>query len=280
MEQTWTRWPIERAVAVTHLISAFERDLDSNRDCLLDAHDFWEFLYVQEGEVLVQDGERLLSLHKHDIVFHKPMNAHRFVAQVPSRILVVALALSGDTAFFEELSGHVPSLPREQIAEILRLIRSERRVAREPADRWFAGFAEHPRAMQELADRLELFLLSLPEHRLPSVRDSDSPELSVFKHALEVMEQNLYGWITVADLAAQLGVSASYLKTVFKKQTTMGVHRYFLKSKLLLAERLLLEGNSVVAVAERLSFSSANYFTTVFKRQTGMTPTAFKAKKR
>ena len=90
-----------------------------------------------------------------------------------------------------------------------------------------------------------------------------------------------------AILAAKAGKKAryvprflvSYLKKIFSKYAGLGIHKYFLKSKITIACRLLRRGMSVCDVSEKLSFSSHNYFSTVFKRETGRLPSDFRKEK-
>ena len=84
---------------------------------------------------------------------------------------------------------------------------------------------------------------------------------------------------TLRYIAKKLNVSVSYLKKIFTKYAGLGVHKYFLKSKITIACRLLRRGMSVCEVSEKLSFSSHNYFSTVFKRETGRLPSEFRKEK-
>ena len=60
--------------------------------------------------------------------------------------------------------------------------------------------------------------------------------------------------ITIEDLADSLGVSASYLSRLFKKETGISVSAY------------------IIEIANRLSFSSQSHFIQQFREVTGMTP--------
>ena len=41
-----------------------------------ESHDFWEFMYVDKGSVIVQGGEHQFTLHAGDIIFHEPNEFH------------------------------------------------------------------------------------------------------------------------------------------------------------------------------------------------------------
>lgn len=59
-----------------------------------EAHSFWEFLYVDKGEVQVTSSSQACVLKKGDIIFHKPMEFHSLCSSG-------AIAPNLVTAFFE-----------------------------------------------------------------------------------------------------------------------------------------------------------------------------------
>lgn len=56
----------------------------------------------------------------------------------------------------------------------------------------------------------------------------------------------------------------------------MGIHKYYLNIKIQQAADLLKAGESVTVIADKLNFSSQNYFPIVFKREIGVSPTDYK----
>lgn len=79
--------------------------------------------------------------------------------------------------------------------------------------------------------------------------------------------------ITIEDLADSLGVSASYLSRLFKKETGISVSAYIRRQKIEMAKNLLQYSDySIIEIANRLSFSSQSHFIQQFREVTGMTP--------
>lgn len=70
----------------------------------------------------------------------------------------------------------------------------------------------------------------------------------------------------------------STFKTCFQQVCRHGIHEYFLQLKILYAKILLSNGMDVKEVAEKMSFSSQNYFSVVFKRKVGISPLQYKKK--
>jgi len=83
--------------------------------------------------------------------------------------------------------------------------------------------------------------------------------------------------ITVEDLAEVLGVSASYLSRLFKKETGDSVSIYIRRQKIEMAKHLLQYSEfSMIEIANRLSFSSQSHFIQQFREIVGMTPKKYR----
>jgi AraC-like DNA-binding protein len=80
--------------------------------------------------------------------------------------------------------------------------------------------------------------------------------------------------LSVADLAAKLGISAFHLCRVFRRETGMSLHSFRLEVRLRTAlEKLEEPGADISRVALDLGFSSHSHFTEVIRRRSGLTPT-------
>ena len=83
--------------------------------------------------------------------------------------------------------------------------------------------------------------------------------------------------ITIEDLADALGVSSSYLSRLFKKETGVSVSAYIRNRKIDMAKNLLRFSNdSMIDIANRLSFSSQSHFIQQFREVVEMTPKKYR----
>ena len=74
-----------------------------------------------------------------------------------------------------------------------------------------------------------------------------------------------------------LGVSASYLSRLFKKETGSSVSAYIRNRKIDMAKNLLRFSNdSMIEIANRLAFSSQSHFIQQFREVVGMTPKKYR----
>ncbi len=101
-----------------------------------------------------------------------------------------------------------------------------------------------------------------------------------FRH-ISVCKEYIYSHIkeriTIEDLADELGVSASYLSRLFKKETGDSVSAYIRSQKIEIAKNLLQYSEySMIDIANRLSFSSQSHFIQQFRENVGMTPKKYR----
>lgn len=104
--------------------------------------------------------------------------------------------------------------------------------------------------------------------------DTNSRHISLCK---EYIYSHIKERITIEDLADELGVSASYLSRLFKKETGDSVSIYIRRQKMEIAKNLLQYSEySMIDIANRLSFSSQSHFTQQFREFVGMTPKKYR----
>ena len=89
------------------------------------------------------------------------------------------------------------------------------------------------------------------------------------------------GYPGVGELAALCGVSEGHLARGFKGATGWQLQKYIARERLKMAKTLLEEETlSCEAIASRLGFGSASYFSSHFRRMTGLSPTEFRRRAR
>ncbi len=71
---------LQRPLAVDDIVSVHYFEYSSNYYFEGERHDFWEFLYVDKGELDVRAGDVVQHLKKGQIIFHKPGEFHALSA--------------------------------------------------------------------------------------------------------------------------------------------------------------------------------------------------------
>ncbi len=276
----WTHIEIGHGLEVKTIVSCFEAEGDTSFSFDGEAHDFWELLYVESGELSVTADDRIYSLGKNEIIFHKPMELHKFKIEKDARYFVTSFTLSGDAA--EKLQNLTCRLSTEQ-SRLFGMMTDKLRISTfEPKDsnrNYLDALISDSVFLQEFATLLELFLLSFIHSNTSISAPISSKDAVIFGQAIELLKTHISDWISVNELCAGLKVSATALKRIFSKYSGFPIHKYFLQLKIIRATELLERGCTVSQVADELGFSSQNYFSMVFKRETGKSPSETKKKR-
>ena len=97
------------------------------------------------------------------------------------------------------------------------------------------------------------------------------------KEILDVLNNNIYNKITVADIARVLGKSESSVKQLFSQYRKNGIMKYYNSLKIKEARKLIREGTyNITQISDMLHFDNPQYFSKCFKNFSKMTPSEYK----
>lgn len=96
--------------------------------------------------------------------------------------------------------------------------------------------------------------------------------------ALDYLNDNFTGEITLGALAEKLSISPEHLSRIFKKETGLGFSEYLSLLRLKKAETMLKQdsGLAISEMAFACGFNDSNYFCEKFKAVYGISPLKFK----
>ncbi|MFA7664158.1 MAG: AraC family transcriptional regulator [Clostridia bacterium] len=128
--------------------------------------------------------------------------------------------------------------------------------------------------VKSLIGCLYLFRNSVGEVENISGNGSISPQtLKIIRY----INTNCHSKMTIASLANEFCISESCLAKTFKKETGYNVGEFILNARINEAKQLLSSDKQTVnSIAEKLGFSSANYFGLIFKQKVGVSPLLYK----
>lgn len=116
-------------------------------------------------------------------------------------------------------------------------------------------------------------ILSLAQNKNFETKESAQK----IERAKVIMFENIQKNIDIKEIAANLGISYSLFRKVFKEYTGYAPANYFQELKLRKAKELLSETNhSIKQIAYELNFSSYEYFLSFFKKKVNMTPMEYR----
>ena len=130
---------------------------------------------------------------------------------------------------------------------------------------------------------LRVFLIAccrnaLNEGMVPSF-SSDAPPPAWLLATCRFMDENYRSPITLDQLADRADISKGYLCRAFKKQVSLSVVQYLTERRIQHAVQLLQETDGkILAIALDSGFGDLCHFNRVFKKQTGVSPSAYRAR--
>ena len=163
----------------------------------------------------------------------------------------------------ERTGGSMIHLPdpnelSETIGEMLSCMRSDRRLNEGQASAMIHGMLMH--------------LLERSGAAGESGRGNPAVD-----RAIAYIRTHLSERLTVEELAASTGYSASYFSHLFAEDTGMSPYRFVLRSRVEHAQQLLMTTRlTVQEVAFQCGFNSAANFCYTFRRATGVSPHAYR----
>ncbi|MCI6551976.1 MAG: AraC family transcriptional regulator [Lachnospiraceae bacterium] len=255
-----------------------------------EAHDFWEFLYVDKGTVNVAAGEAVHILNKDQIIFHKPNEFHNVLANgvVAPNLVVIGFECSSPAMdFFQDKILEIGPAERTLLGNIIKEARMtyssrlndtwcEQLVRREEGSIPFASEQMIQMYLQQLLIHLvrnsgnDSSLASIPK----SKRRRSEDEL--FYNVIAYMEENIHEQLTIERICRDNLVGRSLLQKIFRDNTGCGIIDYFSMMKINAAKQLIRSKKmNFSQIAEALGYNSIHYFSRQFKKLSGMTPTEY-----
>ncbi|MBQ6823860.1 MAG: helix-turn-helix domain-containing protein [Clostridia bacterium] len=256
---------VQQEFQIGAFCSAFEQEWDATYSFGGEQHDFWEAVYVVSGEVESVEDDRVYRLRSGDLLFHAPLEFHkiRSAGNTAPHVCIMSFYARGTVPL--SLKNGIFPLSETHSEEYLQIFH---RIAE-------AYDGERPPYQTQLcAMELSAFLIRLSTEE-GRAQLSQAPSAQVYRLAVQTMQARLSENCTLQELADTCHVSVSYLKLLFRRYAGISPKAYYSKMRYDEALRLLQEGFSVAETAERLNFSSPNYFSAFIKRYTGQPPARY-----
>ncbi len=248
-----------------------------------ESHPFWEFVYVDKGEVnAVRDGEEI-HLTKGQILFHKPNEFHTLMANgvTAPNILIVSFNCDSEAInFFENKMVSIGDQERRLLATIIA--ESEMAFSTPLDDPWTIRLERSENAQtgceQFIKISLEWLLLSIirnnsakqPAAPVSLIKENSQNE--IFDKIVKYMETNLDRQLLLSEICRDNLVGRSYLQKLFREKTGGGAIDYFNRLKINAAKRMIRESSgNFTEISMKLGYNSIHYFSRQFKNMTGMT---------
>lgn len=275
---------VKKLVTVQHLVTLEYFELPPGFSYPQESHDFYEFVFVEKGNVFCHAENDAVCLNQEDFYLITPNTPHSYCMQsdTPSTVLIVCF----------KCKAHILHLLKGRSTlsdDVKRLIRQILFEAKDtfcfPFHKKLVLKSDAKLGSQQLIENyIEEVLIRLiqtetyKDHDIKVVKNALEMKKSIVREVIKTLQDNLYNKITLTDIANTTYYSKTYLNNTFKEMTGTTIMTYFQKMKMEEAKKCLRKGESTIAVAEKLHFESAHYFCKVFKKLAGMTVSEYRNK--
>lgn len=258
-----------------------------------ESHDFWEFIYIDKGDVDITAGAERIHLHTNEIFFHEPNEFHtvHIGEKTAPNAVIVSFACHDEIM---QLFKHRKMTIGQQEQHILGKIISEARQCFDCRldDPYLKTIPLKEDALfgtrQLLFFYLEQFLILMVRKNsssqihelLPNTTELKSTkqasDTQLFSDIVKFMQKNIHTGIDVASVCKEFSISHSRLHKLFKRCCNLGIIEYASFLKIEQAKEIIRSKNvNFTQVADELGYSSIHYFSRQFKKVSGMTPSEY-----
>ena len=277
---------LKKEFSVNKIYSVHYFEYEKNYEFLGEKHDFWEFVYVDRGEIVVTAENQIALLKQGEIMFHKPNEFHNLQANgvvAPNLIIVGFECRSREMEYFKK---RTISLTESEKHFLSVIIKEASEAFSSPLDATFLPkITRRSESMfgceQLISIAIEQLLISIKrsgEYRPGKSATTLMRRLTqdTVSAVTEYLAENIGQKLRFSDVAEFAGLSESSLKSLFRAKTGQGVMSYFANMKIERAKILIREGNyNVTQISMMLGFDSIHLFSRRFKQIVGMSPTEY-----
>ncbi|MBO4897513.1 MAG: helix-turn-helix transcriptional regulator [Clostridia bacterium] len=283
--------PVEQEIKIDGFNSIYYFEFGKDFTHPPEVHDFWEFAYVDSGEIIAVTDGLGQTLKQGQIMFHRPMEVHAHISNkvTPNNMLVVTFTCSSpamnffDKRVFElgKNSKMLLTLFAEEARHIFGSISGDYNNKNPLGTKHVS-----PESLQLLQCYLTEFLIKLKRQdensgsRIKKNEISrDIAHSSITELIIAYLEENVYQNITTQDLCKKFYMSKSQLYQLFSDYSGDSPIHYHLKLKMAEAKKLLRDNKMTVSdVADILGYTSIHNFSRAFKNAAGLSPAKYKNK--
>lgn len=291
MKDDPARIGFETLFHVTGLYTIFYTELSSRFCNQGQRHSYWELIYIDRGELLCTVEEDRFLLKSGEMTLHRPGDFHSHTGSGTTATNVSVLNFACKSPAMKRLEGKIFRLSAQEKG-LLSALFSEGMACYglddegDPLHACLHAIDPAPLGgSQMIKNLLEQFLILLCRSTDAVEKDTrrsylvDGADVPYdIKELLDLLNDQIYGTVTIDQLARQLDRSQSSVKQLFARYRSGGIIRYYNTLKIREARRLIREGRyNMAQISDLLHFDSPQYFSKCFRQVTNMTPSQYKA---
>ncbi|MBQ8382679.1 MAG: helix-turn-helix transcriptional regulator [Clostridia bacterium] len=239
----------------------------------MHTHVEYEFLYIRDGSVTVENNVHRVSVTAPCVIVHRPFMLHR--AYTPEKCRYERYIINFGTDIVARISAWIPHFDRilnssmciVDLDPALHL-----QLSTDIALLW-QSYQDHNyvRAELEFALLLNHFTDCIAEGQIRNVRD----EHTYISDVMDYICHHFGEPLLTEDISRQFFVSRAKLTSDFKSCTNITIKQYIQLTRINYAKQMLLSGVNLSEVAQNCGFCDDSHFIHTFRSIVGQTPRAF-----
>ncbi|MCD9023849.1 AraC family transcriptional regulator [Cohnella silvisoli] len=287
---------LKEQISIDKIYSFHYNELNKDYVYSGEQHNFWEFLYVDKGEVEITTDFASFHLTQGDMVFYSPNEFHSLKCnrKTPPNTFIVAFGCKSEAMrFFTHKTLRLGNEERQQLsllmeeADKLFLLPVNQTSTKSKPDVPFNPLARRDKpdfgAEQLVKIYLEALLIRLirrhqaqpTKTKLSSV-SAEKGQRDLVNRIVEYLDAHIQEHQSLDALCAEFALSKSYVRSLFRDHTGCGVTEYVVRLRIERAKQHIREETyNMTEIAERLGYASLHYFSRQFKLATGMSPSEY-----
>ncbi len=253
-----------------------------------EKHDFWEFLYVDKGEVEVMAGSLGFKLKQGEIIFHKPNEFHNVWANGKVAPNLIVLSFECKSPAIKYYENKILTISDFEKNLLVQIINEAKEAFTSELDITYLKKLE--KRQESLFGCEHLIKIYLEQLLISMIRKGNSvnsnsrlstatkerSDTDLLQRIINYLNENVTKNISFDDVCRFSNLSRTSLKVLFKDKKGTGVIEYFKKLKIEEAKKMIREGQyNFTQISEILGYASIHYFSRHFKNVTGMTPSEY-----
>lgn len=279
---------LKEVINITHIINVTYYKFSKNYVFEGEAHDFWEFVYIDKGELIIAAGNFQYILKAGELVFHKPNEFHSIHAtgKIAANATVVSFVCHSSCMksfehkilFLNDFEKHCLSMALSEAEQTYKPLQTAPPIIslQKQKSAPFGGDQLIKSGLEQMLIHIYRRQDSIHIRQRTIYSNQHLNYQQIIKNIKELLEVNLSKKITLDLISNELKISVSQVKKIFKQETGLSIITYLTNLRIDESKRLIHESTlNFTQIAEQVGYENIYYFSKVFKENTGMTLTEY-----
>lgn len=275
--------PLIPEIDVTHVVTIHYFEYPKTFEFQGESHNFWEFLYVDKGEVSVTAGNIKYKLKQGQLIIHPPNEFHTVECNRLLAPNLVVVSFVCDSKAMDYFISHKIIYCDNQCKQYFDSIITEGKnsFSTDLGDPWYKELVlkeDRPFAtlhqIKASIEQLLIHLIRIGDKKVSLSTTIRTKENQIkVQNTIEYLNQNIDKNLTLEQICHYSGMGRSLLLKLFREETGWSVIEYYCRMKIEKAKLMIRNGEGNFSIiSQKLGYNSIHYFSRQFHKITGMSP--------